>query len=453
MNELNALSPLDGRYGSRLTELRPFFSELGLIKYRLMVEIEFFIALSQEKKITEFPTLSKKNRDWLQKLLANFDEKEAQKIKDIEKITNHDVKALEYYLKSKLAKTPLHKYSEFIHFACTSEDINNLAYGLMLKDALENVYLPQLTTLQKELRALAKKWKGVSMLARTHGQPATPTTVGKEFLVFAERLKRQLKLLRNQEILGKINGASGNYNAHEIAYPQVHWVQFSQKFIKSLKLTPNIVTVQIEPHDYMAEIFDTMRRINSIVLDLDRDMWLYIANGVFKQKIKAGEVGSSAMPHKVNPIDFENSEGNVGLANALLTHMGEKLMVARLQRDLSDSTVQRNIGSAFAYSYLAYQATLKGLSKLELNRVHIQAELSQNCEVLAEAIQTVMRKHQISKPYEKLKELTRGKKIRQEDVRLFIGQLPIPKADKDRLLALTPEKYIGQIGKIFEATH
>lgn len=291
------------------------------------------------------------------------------------------------------------------------------------------------------------------MLARTHGQPATPTTVGKEFLVFAERLKRQLKLLRNQEILGKINGASGNYNAHEIAYPQVHWVQFSQKFIKSLKLTPNIVTVQIEPHDYMAEIFDTMRRINSIVLDLDRDMWLYIANGVFKQKIKAGEVGSSAMPHKVNPIDFENSEGNVGLANALLTHMGEKLMVARLQRDLSDSTVQRNIGSAFAYSYLAYQATLKGLSKLELNRVHIQAELSQNCEVLAEAIQTVMRKHQISKPYEKLKELTRGKKIRQEDVRLFIGQLPIPKADKDRLLALTPEKYIGQIGKIFEATH
>lgn len=451
MNELNALSPLDGRYGSKLAELRPFFSELGLIKYRLMVEIEFFIALSQEKKIVEFPPLSKKSIDWLKKLVLHFDEKEAQIVKDIEKITNHDVKALEYYLKQKLENTALNKYSEFIHFACTSEDINNLAYGLMLKDALQKTYLPQLSSLYKELRILAKKWKGLAMLSRTHGQAATPTTVGKEFLVFAERLKRQLELLKKQEILGKINGASGNYNAHEIAYPQVHWVQFSQKFIKSLKLTPNIVTVQIEPHDYMAEIFDAMRRINSIVLDLNRDMWLYISNGVFKQKVKAGEVGSSAMPHKVNPIDFENSEGNVGLANALLTHMGEKLMVSRLQRDLSDSTVQRNIGSAFAYSHLAYQATLKGLSKLELNRMHIQEELAQNWEVLAEAIQTVMRKYQIPKPYEKLKELTRGKKIRQEDVRLFIAQLAIPKADKDRLLALTPEKYIGQIGKIFEA--
>lgn len=450
MTALNALSPLDGRYQTKVSQLSHFFSEYGLIKYRLLVEIAFFVALSQEKNIKEFPALSKTNINYLSKIAENFDEKEAQKVKDIEKKTNHDVKAVEYYLKQKIEKSGMKKYSEFVHFACTSEDINNLAYALMIKDSLEQVCFPAIDSLEKEIRKSAKKWKDVSLLSKTHGQPASPTTVGKEFLVFAERLKRQFDIFKKQEILGKINGASGNYCAHAIAYPNVNWLQFSKKFVKKLKLTPNLVTVQIEPHDYMAEIFDCFKRINTILLDFDRDMWMYISNGIFKQKLKAGEVGSSTMPHKVNPIDFENSEGNIGLANALFSHMGEKLMVSRLQRDLSDSTVQRNIGSAFGYSLLAYQSTLKGISKIELNEEACAEELDNNWEVLAEAIQTVMRKHNIPKPYEKLKELTRGKRLKQQDVVTFIAKLKIPKEDKDRLLTLTPGKYVGQVGRIFK---
>lgn len=447
---LTALSPLDGRYSSKVQPLSAYFSEYALNAYRLYVEIEFFIALSEEPKIREFPRLSAKNQQMLRSIVDKFSAKEAASVKKIESKTNHDVKAIEYYLKQKLSRTPLKKYSEFVHFACTSEDINNLAYALMIRDALKDEYLPALTQLEREIRKLAKRWKSVPLLAKTHGQPASPTTVGKEFLVFSHRLDRQVQALKRQEILAKINGATGNYNAHASAYPDVNWIAFSRRFLKKLKLTPNLITTQIEQHDYMAEIFHTISRINTIVLDFDRDMWLYISHNVFKQKSVKGEVGSSTMPHKVNPIDFENSEGNIGLANALLGHMAEKLMVSRLQRDLSDSTVQRNIGTAFGYGLLAYRSTLRGISKLELNRAHIKEELDQNWTVLAEAIQTVMRKHRIEKPYEKLKALTRGKKITSELMQNFIQGLKIPQADKKRLLAMTPANYLGQVDRLFK---
>lgn len=444
---ITSLSPLDGRYQSKVAELIPYFSEFALIKFRLMVEVSFLMMLSAEKGIPELPAFSDKELKLLEDILKNFDEKEAEKVKEIEKTTNHDVKAIEYYLKQKLEKTSLKKHLEFIHFACTSEDINNLAYGLMLKGAKEDVMVPMMAALVKLLGTLAKKWKTVPMLSLTHGQPATPTTVGKEFLVMQKRLERQLKWMEKQEILGKLNGATGNFNAHLSAYPKVNWPMLSKKFVQHLGLTHNPYTTQIEPHDYQSELYDTLARFNAILIDLNRDVWLYISRGIFKQKVVAGEVGSSTMPHKVNPIDFENSEGNLGLANATLRHLSEKLPHSRMQRDLTDSTVQRNIGVGFGYSLLAYKSTLKGLGKLELNKKIVQEELDQNWALMAEPIQTVMRKHSIPNAYEKLKELTRGKEITKEMVQEFVSKLDIPAEDKKRLMELTPETYIGWAGR------
>lgn len=440
---ITSLSPLDGRYASKVSELSPYFSEYALIKHRLIVEIAFFMTLSAEPGIEELPPFSDEEMELLGNIVRDFDEKEAKKVKEIEKTTNHDVKAVEYYLKQKLKGSSLEKHLEFIHFACTSEDINNLSYALMLQGATEEVMLPMIKGLVKEVSKLAKKWKTVPLMSLTHGQPATPTTVGKEFLVMQKRLERQIKHLEKQEYLGKLNGATGNFNAHLSAYPKVNWILLSKKFIQNIGLTPNPYTTQIEPHDYQSELYDILARFNSILIDLNRDLWLYISRGIFKQKVVKGEVGSSTMPHKVNPIDFENSEGNLGLANALLRHLSEKLPQSRLQRDLTDSTVQRNIGVAFGYSLLAYQSTLKGLGKLELNKKVIQEELDQNWALLAEPIQTVMRKHKIPQAYEKLKELTRGKTIDQKAVQDFIQKLDLPKQDKERLLKLTPQTYIG----------
>lgn len=451
MSSLTAISPIDGRYASKVSELSVFFSEQALMRYRLLTEIAFFIALSEEKGIEGLKKLTKTEINYLHKIVHTFntDIREAKKIKDIEKTTNHDVKAVEYYLKTQLQKSTLKRYTEFVHFACTSEDINNISYALMLKDSLSNVMIPAIDELIKYIAKLAIKWKDESLLARTHGQPASPTTVGKEFLVYQKRLERQREMLKNQEINAKLNGATGNYNAHTVAYPNINWPRFTERFIKKLKLTPNLYTTQIEPHDSMAETFDVFGRINNIILDLNRDMWMYISREVFKQKTLKGEIGSSAMPHKVNPIDFENSEGNVGLANALFRHMSEKLMSSRWQRDLSDSTVQRNIGSAFAYTLLALKSTMKGLSKIELNKTFIQEELDNNWEVLAEAIQTVMRKYAIPKPYEKLKELTRGKRLSREKIQNFVRNLKLPEEEKTRLLKLSPHNYIGQVDKLF----
>ncbi len=445
---ITALSPLDGRYASKVQELIPYFSEYALIKHRLIVEISWLLMLSSEKEIKELPPFSDKDIKTLENIIENFDEKEAEKVKEIEKTTNHDVKAVEYYIRQKLEKTPLKKYSEFIHFACTSEDINNLAIALMIQGAGNGILLPVMKKLIGEISSLMKKWKGIPLLSLTHGQPATPTTVGKEFLVFEKRLERQMKALDRQETLGKINGATGNFNAHCVAYPKVDWMSLSKKFVQNLGLVWNPVTTQIEPHDFQSEICDGIARFNTILIDLDRDMWSYISRGVFTQKTVKGEIGSSTMPHKVNPIDFENSEGNLGIANSLLRHMSEKLPISRMQRDLTDSTVQRNIGVAWGYSILAYKSTIKGLGKLELNKKFIQHELDENWALLAEPIQTVMRKNGVPNAYEKLKELTRGKEITKETVRKFISGLKIPKEDKDRLLKLTPETYIGLAGKI-----
>lgn len=444
---ITSLSPLDGRYASKVEELIPYFSEYALIKHRLIVEISWLLMLSAEPGIKELPPFSDKELKILENIIKNFDEKEAKRVKAIEKKTNHDVKAVEYYIKEKLEKTSLKKYTEFIHFACTSEDVSNLAIALMIKEAGNNVLLPTMKELIKTISGLSKKWRSVPMLSLTHGQPATPTTVGKELLVFVKRLERQMKALDKQETLGKINGASGNFNAHLSAYPKVDWQKLSTKFVQNLGLTHNPVTTQIEPHDFQSEIYDTMARFNTILIDLDRDMWTYISRGVFSQKVIKGEIGSSTMPHKVNPIDFENSEGNLGIANSLLRHLSEKLPISRMQRDLTDSTVQRNIGITWGYSILAYKSTLKGLSKLELNKKVIQDELDKNWALLAEPIQTVMRKNGVPNAYEKLKELTRGKEITKESVRKFIKSLKLPKEDKDRLLKLTPKTYIGLANK------
>ena len=445
---ITSLSPLDGRYQKKVAELAPYFSEYALIKYRLIVELSYFMTLAAESGIPELPSFSDKELKLLDDIVKNFDEKEAERVKVIEKKTNHDVKAVEYYIKEKLEKTSLKKNLEFIHFACTSEDINNLAYGLMLKGARDHVLLPQMKEVVKAVKGLAGKWKKIPMLSLTHGQPATPTTVGKEFMVFAARLERQLNHLKKQEILGKLNGASGNFNAHLSAYPKVNWQTLSKKFVQNLGLTYNPYTTQIEHHDYQSEFYDCVARFNAILIDLDRDMWSYISRGIFKQKVVKGEVGSSTMPHKVNPIDFENSEGNLGLANSMLRHLSEKLPCSRMQRDLTDSTVQRNIGVGLGYSLLAYKSTLKGLRKLELNKKVIQQELDQNWALLAEPIQTVMRKCGVPKPYEKLKELTRGKEISKESVQAFIKTLKIPSEDKKRLLKLTPATYIGLADKL-----
>lgn len=444
---LTALSPLDGRYKNKVAELDPYFSEYALIKYRLMVELSYFMTLSAEKDIPELPAFSDKELKLLEDIVKHFDEEEAEKVKTIEKSTNHDVKAVEYYIKEKLEKTSLKKHLEFVHFACTSEDINNLAYAMMLKEAGEQVILPSMNEVIKTVKALAKNWKQVPLLSMTHGQPATPTTVGKEFMVYAARLERQLMHLKKQDIMGKLNGASGNFNAHLTAYPKVKWLTLSKKFVQNLGLAYNSYTTQIESHDYQSEIYDTVARFNAILVDLNRDMWMYISRGIFKQKVVKGEVGSSTMPHKVNPIDFENSEGNLGLANATLRFMSEKLLQSRMQRDLTDSTVQRNIGVGFGYSLLAYKSTIKGLSKLELNTKFIQEELNKNWALLAEPIQTVMRKNGVPDAYEKLKGLTRGKDINQQTVQTFIQGLTLPEDDKKRLLKLTPATYIGMADK------
>ena len=446
LTALNALSPLDGRYQTKLDALRPCFSEWGLIRQRAQVEIEWLKALAAEPAIAEVAPFSASTLAELDAAIAGFGEFEASEVKAIEATTNHDVKALEYWLKEKFAgNAEVRRVSEFIHFACTSEDINNLSHALMLKSARDNVMLPSLDKVIARLTALAHDLADAAMLAHTHGQPASPTTLGKEIANVVYRLRRQRKQLAETEMLGKINGAVGNFNAHLSAYPDFDWEGFARKFVQDLGLTYNPYTIQIEPHDYMAELFDACARINTILIDLDRDLWGYISMGYFKQKVKEGEVGSSTMPHKVNPIDFENSEGNLGMANALLRHMAEKLPISRWQRDLTDSTVLRNMGVALGYALLGYDSCLKGLNKLEANRVRLAEDLDNSWEVLAEPIQTVMRRYGVENPYEQLKALTRGKDgITKKGLHDFIRGLAIPQDAKDRLLAMTPASYVGK---------
>lgn len=441
---LTAISPIDGRYHHITQSFQPLFSEFDLIKHRLIIEIRWFEMLAAEKAFKALPALSAATKRFLQSLIDNFDEYEAEKVKKIEKTTNHDVKAIEYYLKEKFsAHKTLKKQSELLHFACTSEDINNLAYGLMIQSALSNLLSPALKKTLTQLRQLASKYSNIPMLARTHGQPATPTTLGKEFINFHYRLKRQLKQLTETEILGKMNGAVGNYNAHIIAYPNIDWPKLSKRFVQKLGLTFNPYTTQIEPHDYIAELSHHLIRINTIFTDLSRDIWHYISLSYFSLKKKENEVGSSTMPHKVNPIDFENCEGNCGLANALFHFFAEKLPISRLQRDLSDSTVMRNIGTAFAYEMIALTSLQKGLNKLEPDRATIHSDLNQHWEILAEAAQTIMRKYHIPHPYETLKKLTRGKALNQKSWLHLVEKLNLPKNEKTRLRKLTPATYVG----------
>ncbi len=449
LSHLSALSPLDGRYASKTNALRPILSEAGFMHHRVKVEVAWLIALS-EAGFAELPPFSKQARTLLEGLASNFTEDDAARIKSIEAVTNHDVKAVEYWLKEKVNDVPeLVKASEFIHFACTSEDINNTSHGMMLKTARDEVVLPQLASVIAKLTELAHEHADLPMMSRTHGQPASPTTLGKEMANVVARLKRASERIANVQILGKMNGAVGNYNAHLSAYPDIDWAAFSRKVIEGkLGLTFNPHTIQIEPHDYIAELFDAIARTNTILLDLNRDIWGYISIGYFKQRTKAGEIGSSTMPHKVNPIDFENSEGNLGMANAVLKHMAEKLPVSRWQRDLTDSTVLRNIGVGFGYSVLAYDSCLRGLNKLEVNPERLAADLNESWEVLAEPIQTVMRRYGIENPYEQLKELTRGKGITKEALREFIQGLAIPAEAKKRLLDMTPASYIGLAAKL-----
>lgn len=448
MSFIFAISPLDGRYQSKATELAESFSEYALIKFRVLVEIRWLLALCDEEGIPEAKSLNADQKKLLLSFYENFTVADAQKIKDIEKTTNHDVKAVEYYLKDRFANTSLEPITEFIHFSCTSEDINNLAHALMLQSGLEVVKKYMMQT-QEKLRVLSEELKTTPMLSRTHGQTASPTTLGKEIAVFVNRLERQFSILNSCEILGKINGAVGNFNAHLVAYPKVDWVNLAKKVIeKDLGLKQNLFTTQIEPHDYMAEIFDAIARWNTILIDLNRDIWTYISMGYFKQKTVKGEVGSSTMPHKVNPIDFENSEGNLGLANAVFHHFSTKLPISRLQRDLTDSTVLRNMGVAFGYSLVAYQSTLKGLGKLIVNEKQLSEDLNAAWEVLAEPIQTVMRKAFIEKPYEKLKELTRGNEITPEVIAKFIDSLALSDQEKSVLKSLTPSNYVGNAEQV-----
>tara|TARA_B110000196_G_C21142214_1_gene664469 strand:+ start:813 stop:2180 length:1368 start_codon:yes stop_codon:yes gene_type:complete len=442
---LNALSTIDGRYSAQADNLRPFFSEFGLIKNRVKIEILWLILLGDDDEIKEIPKFSKKTKQQLDLIIQHFSLENAESIKIIEKDTNHDVKAVEYWLKDNLkSNSEIQAVSEFIHFACTSEDINNLSYALMLKEGMEQVIIPSIKMLEKNLSVKAKLYSSIPMLARTHGQTASPTTLGKEFANVSSRISRQIVALATQDYLGKMNGAVGNYNAHYSAYPNKDWHNFSKVFIESLGLKQNAYTTQIEPHDFMAEIFHSVIRVNSILIDLNRDLWSYISNSYFTQKTLKNEVGSSTMPHKVNPIDFENSEGNLGLANALLAHLSEKLPLSRWQRDLTDSTVLRNIGLALGYSLVAYKSCLKGLDKIEVNQEKINIDLDSAWEILAEPIQTVMRKNGISNPYEKLKELTRGsQKINQKILHDFISALEISKEDKEYLINLKPQTYLG----------
>ncbi len=441
---LMAISPVDGRYTAKCEDLRLYFSEYALMKYRVLVEVTWLQTLAANSEIAEAGSINSAGNKFLEELIANFSLQDAACIKDIEATTNHDVKAVEYFIKEKLgANNDLREVVEFVHFACTSEDINNLAYGLMLKEGRDKVVAPAMQSLADRLRAMAVEYAQQPLLSRTHGQPASPTTVGKEIANVVHRLDRQLTQFKNAEILGKINGAVGNYNAHLAAYPNVDWPVVCGGFVEGLGLSWNSYTTQIEPHDYIAELFAACARFNTIIFDLDRDIWSYISLGYFRQKTVAGEVGSSTMPHKVNPIDFENAEGNIGLANAIMAHLSEKLPVSRWQRDLTDSTVLRNIGTGFAHSLIAYQATMQGLNKLELNAQVIDNDLDNCWEVLAEPIQTVMRQYQIDQPYEKLKALTRGNKIDQQQLQEFIDSLDIPEEARSRLRKLTPRSYIG----------
>ena len=447
INPIFALSPLDGRYAQSVEDLRPIFSEFGLMKARVRVELERLKTLSAEPKIREVPMFSGSTIAEIDAVIANFNLDNAAEVKAIEATTNHDVKAIEYWLKNRFKNNQeIQAVNEFIHFACTSEDINNLSHALMLKEARKNVILPKLAEVSEKLQQLAHELAEIPMMSRTHGQPATPTTLGKEVANVLYRLQRQIKQLSSQEFLGKINGAVGNYNAHMLAYPDVNWEQHCQNFVeKSLGLTFNPYTIQIEPHDYMAEFFQTISRINTILIDFNRDVWGYISLGYFKQKVKAGEVGSSTMPHKVNPIDFENSEGNLGMANAILGFLSEKLPISRWQRDLTDSTVLRNMGIGVGYTVLGLAAHLRGLNKLEVNPPVLATGLDENWALLAEPIQTVMRRYAVPNAYEQLKELTRGKDgITPEKLKSFINHLAIPENAKTELLALTPALYIGK---------
>ncbi len=447
---ITAISPIDGRYASKVSELTECFSEYALLKNRVKVEIVWLIALCAEPAIPECRALSADEEQSLRQIVANFTPSEAEKIKKIEAVTNHDVKAVEYYLKEQITGTTMENISEFIHFACTSEDINNLSHALMLKDGL-TALLPEQQNIIAELTKLAKEFQDVSMLARTHGQTASPTTIGKELAVFSQRLQKQSKKTTEIELLGKLNGAVGHFNAHLSAYPDVDWISLTKNVIEAeLGLTQNLFTTQIEPHDYMSELFDALARWNTILLDFNRDIWTYISMGYFGQKTIKGEIGSSTMPHKVNPIDFENSEGNCGLANAIYHHMSTKLPISRLQRDLTDSTVLRNMGVGFGYSMIAYKSTIKGLSKLKLNEHNLAKDLDNAWEIMAEPIQTVMRKAGIEKPYEKLKELTRGQQIDQETIKNFVEGLNLEPADKQRLLDMTPASYTGIANKIVD---
>ena len=444
LSSLTAVSPIDGRYAGNSADLRPMFSEFGLIRHRVLVEVRWLQALSKHPQIAEVPPLSEHATNILNGIVDNFHIEDAQRVKNIERTTNHDVKAVEYFLKEKIAgNQELEAISEFIHFACTSEDINNLSHALMLREGRGQVLIPQMEELIKALRQLAHEHADKPMLCRTHGQPASPSTLGKEMANVAYRLQRQRDQVAAVELLGKINGAVGNYNAHFSAYPDLDWPKFAREFVESLGLRWNPYTIQIEPHDYMAELFDAVARFNNTTIDLCRDVWGYISLGYFKQKTVAGEVGSSTMPHKVNPIDFENGEGNLGLANALFDHLALKLPVSRWQRDLTDSTVLRNMGIGCAYTSIALQSVLRGISKLEVDEQRLAADLDDNWEVLAEPIQTVMRRYGVEKPYERLKELTRGQRLTAEQMRRFVDSLEIPEQAKRDLKALSPAAYIG----------
>ena len=441
---LAALSPLDGRYARTADPLREHFSEQALIRYRVRIELAWLEALAAERSIKEIKPFSRSTAKAFSRLVKDFSERDAEHIKNIEAETNHDVKAIEYWIKAKLAKNKeVQRSLEFVHFACTSEDINNLAYALMLADSRDKVMLPKLDQLISALRALARKHAALPMLSRTHGQPASPTTLGKEMANFAQRLARLRSRIAGVAALGKLNGAVGNYNAHLAAYPGFGWERFCRRLVERLGLKFNAYTTQIEPHDWIAELFDAYAGANTVLLDLDRDLWGYISLGYFTQRLKAGEVGSSTMPHKVNPIDFENSEGNAGVANALLRHLADKLPVSRWQRDLSDSTALRNAGTALGHTLLGYAACLRGLSKLDVDRPRLAADLEANWEVLGEAVQQVMRRHGVPEAYEKLKALTRGKRLDRTQLAAFVKTLPIPADAKKRLLALTPAGYTG----------
>lgn len=445
LSELTAISPVDGRYGARLGNLKEIFSEFGLIKNRVRVEVAWLRMLANHPGIAEVPELSTEAENHLMKLVDEFSLEMAERVKEIERTTNHDVKAVEYLIKEHFGDNQeLNAISEFVHFACTSEDINNLSYALMLKDARADVIVPEMQKVIDKIAEMAVEMADIPMMSRTHGQPASPTTAGKEFANVAYRLQRQVKQLMNVQIMGKINGATGNYNAHLVAYPAINWYELSEQFVQSLGLAWNPYTIQIEPHDYIAEYFHAIQRFNTVLIDFDRDVWSYISINFFKQKTVAGEIGSSAMPHKVNPIDFENSEGNLGIANAIFDHLGQKLPISRWQRDLTDSTVLRNLGVGVGHTMISLQATLKGLNKLEVNAEAMAADLDSNWEVLAEAIQTVMRRYGFEKPYEKLKDLTRGQRVNKKIMQNFVDGLDgLPEEAKQTLREMTPGSYIG----------